>query len=223
MPVQIISTHTGVGVGPDGGSHQALEDIALMRVIPNMQVIVPCDFEEARKATIAISKTAKPNYLRLVRENTRDITTAETPFEIAKAQVFWESENPEITIIAVGPMVEQALLAAQELADEGIPTVVINSATIKPLDEKTILYWAQKTNAVVSAEIHQKIGGLGGALAELFAEKYPVAMEQVAVNNKFGQSGTNEELMKYYHVDKDAIVTASKKIISRKSLTENNL
>jgi len=216
MPVQIISTHTGVGVGPDGGSHQALEDIALMRVIPNMQVIVPCDYEEARKATIAISKTNKPNYLRLVRENTADITTAETSFEIGRAQVFWESENPEITIVAVGPMVEKSLLATQQLTDDGIHVVVINSATIKPLDEKTLLYWAQKTNAVVSAEIHQKNAGLGGALSELFAQHYPVAMEMVAVDDQFGQSGTGEELMKHYHLDTQAIIRACKKVLKRK-------
>ena len=218
MPVNIISTHTGVGVGPDGGSHQALEDIALMRVIPNMQVIVPCDYEEARKATQAISKNNTPNYLRLVRENTADITTEQTPFEIGKADVFWESDNPEITIIAVGPMVEQALIAAQKLEQENINVVVINSATIKPLDGKTLLYWAEKTKAVVSAETHQKIGGLGGALAELFAQKMPVAMEMIGVDDQFGQSGTGDELMKYYKLDSEAIINACKKILTRKKI-----
>ncbi len=216
VPVKIISTHTGVGVGPDGGSHQSLEDIALMRVIPNMIVVVPCDYEEARKATKAIGFKNKPSYLRLARENTAEITTNDTPFKIGKAELFWESEQPEIMIVAVGPMVEQALYAAQQLKEEGVDVVVLNSATIKPLDEKTILYWAEKTKAVVSAEAHQKIGGLGGALSELFAQKLPTAMEHVGVDDQFGQSGTGDELMKHYQLDADAIVQACKRILERK-------
>ena len=218
MPVNVVSTHTGVGVGPDGGSHQALEDIALMRVIPNMQVIVPCDYEEARKATQAISENNTPNYLRLVRENTSDITTEETPFEIGKAGLFWESDNPEITIIAVGPMVEQSIIAAKKLEEQNISVVVINSATVKPLDEKTILHWAEKTGCLVSAETHQKIGGLGGALSELLIQKMPIPMEIVGVDDTFGQSGTGDELMKYYKLDSEAIVDACKKVLIRKKI-----
>lgn len=215
VPVNIVSTHTGVGVGPDGGSHQALEDIALMRVIPNMEVIVPCDYEEAKKATKAIAKNNKADYLRLIRENTAEITTEKTPFEIGKAQIFWESENPDIMIVAVGPMVEQALLAAKKLEKEGITVIVINSATIKPLDKKMLLTWERRVKAVVAAEVHQKIGGLGSALAELFTQNLPIIMEFVAVDDRFGQSGTGDELMKYYQLDDVAIIKACKKALKR--------
>ena len=216
MPVNIIATHTGLGVGPDGGSHQALEDIALMRVIPRMQVIVPCDFEEAKKATQAIAETNSPSYLRLAREKTANITTEHAQFKIGKAQVFWQGENPVATIVAVGPMVEQALHAARSLHEEGVSVVVINSASIKPLDRETLLYWARQTGAVVSAETHQRAGGLGSVLAELYAEQYPVPMEFVGVNDQFGQSGTGQELMVYYGLDAQHIHDAVKRVITRK-------
>lgn len=216
VPVNVVATHTGVAVGPDGGTHQPLEDIALMRVIPNMEVIVPCDFEEAKKATKAIAKNNKPNYLRLTREKTSVITSSATPFKIGEAQVFWESDNPEVVIIAVGPMVEESLRAAKKLSEMGIGSIVINSHTIKPLDEKTLLHWVGKVGAVVSAETHQKNGGLGGALAELFIQNKPVPMEFVGVNDAFGQSGDGAELMKYYKLDSNAIVAATEKVIKRK-------
>lgn len=216
VPVNVVATHTGVAVGPDGGTHQPLEDIALMRVIPNMQVVVPCDFEEAKKTTKAIAKNNKPNYLRLTREKTTVITTPETPFKIGEAQVFWESENPEAVIVAVGPMVEESLRAAKKLSEEGIEVVVINSHTIKPLDQKTLFHWVEKVGAVVSAEAHQKNAGLGSALSELFVQNYPVPMEFVAVDDKFGQSGDGPELMKYYKLDSDAVIEAVKKVIKRK-------
>ncbi len=208
VPVKIIGSHSGLAVGPDGGTHQAIEDIALMRVIPNMEVIVPCDALEAYKATLAIAKSGKPAYLRLAREKTPLVTTKETPFEIGKAQILYESKNPQVAIIAIGPMVHQALIAAEELEIHGVGSIVVNSATVKPLDTETILDVARRVEGIVTAETHQIAGGLGSAVAELLAQEMPIKMAFVGVKDRFGQSGTGTELMSHYGLGVKDIVHA---------------
>ena len=220
-PVKIIGSHAGVSVGPDGGTHQATEDIAITRVLPNMVVISPCDAIEARKATLAIAQTKAPTYLRLIREKTPVITTDATPFEIGKAQVFFESEKPDVLIVATGALVHKALVAAHELAEKGIggkkiAATVINLATIKPLDEETIVAHAKKAGAVVTVEEHQVHGGMGSAVAECLAKNCPVPIEFDGVHNKFGQSGTPDELIKHYGMDVPDVVKAAEKVVGRK-------
>ncbi|MBI2049284.1 MAG: transketolase family protein [Parcubacteria group bacterium] len=215
VSVKIVGAHAGVSVGPDGATHQALEDIALMRVQPNMKVIVPADAEEARKATYAAAFMEGPVYLRFAREKTPVFTTADSPFEIGKANVLWEAKNPEVTIIACGPLVHNALLAAKELENE-IATVVINNHTIKPMDKETIIAYAKKTGAAVTVEEHQIAGGMGSAVAELLAAEYPVPMEFVGVHDKFGQSGEPDELIEHYGMGVGHIKEAIRKAISRK-------
>lgn len=215
--VVIAGSHAGVSVGPDGGTHQALEDIALMRVIPNMIVITPCDALEAKKAILEAlnGKTKTPVYIRLAREKTPIITTEETPFEIGKAGVFFESKNPEVTIVACGSLVHKALTVASQLEKDGIGSVVINLSTIKPLDFKTILEFAKKTKAVVTVEEHQVAGGLGSAVSEFLSENFPVPIEFVAVKDKFGQSGTPEELLEHYGLGEKNIREAVDKVLAR--------
>jgi len=216
VPVIVCGMHAGVSVGPDGATHQMLEDIALMRAMPNMIVISPCDAEEGRKATVAAAKLGKPVYLRFAREKTPVMTTAETPFEIGKAQVFWKGSAPQVAVFATGPLVHNALLAAQALEKEGISATVVNVHTIKPLDETTIIAAAQEAGAAVTVEEHQVNGGLGGALAELFAKKLPVPLEMIAVQDRFGQSGEPKELVEYYGLGASAIAEAIKRVIPRK-------
>ncbi|MFA5736979.1 MAG: transketolase C-terminal domain-containing protein [Candidatus Paceibacterota bacterium] len=215
--VKIVGSHAGLSVGADGASHQALEDIALMRVLPNMTVVVPADAEEAQKATIAIADLKGPVYLRLSREKTPVITISETPFEIGRALVVRETERPQVTIIACGLMVYRALIAAKKLSVEGVECTVINNHTIKPLDKKNLLIAIEKAGAVVVAEEHQKIAGLGGAIAELLAENYPVPLEFVGVDNLFGQSGNATELLELYGLGIDDIVVAVRKVLKRKN------
>jgi len=214
--VKIASTHAGLNVGPDGGSHQMLEDIALTRVLPKMTVVVPCDAIEAKKATLAIAQTIGPTYLRLTREKSPVITTADTPFEIGKVNVLVEPEKPEAVIIACGPLVYNSLMAVRKLEREGIKVMVINNHTIKPLDEKTILESAQKAGAVVTVEEHEQAGGMGSAIAELLAKNYPVPIEFIGVADRFGQSGESAELLAHYGLDTDGIVEAARKVIKRK-------
>jgi transketolase len=214
-PVKIVGSHAGISVGPDGGTHQAIEDIALTRVIPRMVVISPCDAIEARKATIACAKTNTPVYLRLAREKTPIITTEETPFEIGKAQIFFESENPQVTIIATGALVHKALLAAKSLEAEGIGSIVVNLSTIKPLDSETILSAVKRASKVVTVEEHQIMGGMGSAVAELLSQTMPAPQEFVGVRDQFGQSGTPDELIEHYSMGEKGIVEAVKKVISR--------
>jgi transketolase len=216
VPVKIAGAHAGLSVGPDGATHQALEDIALMRVQPHMTVLYPCDSEEARKATLAAAAHPGPVYIRLAREKTPIMTTAETPFAIDKANILWESEHkPEVVIFATGPLVYQALQAAKALEFK-VPTVVVNIASIKPLDTATILAAVKDAGAVVTVEEHQKAGGLGSAIAELLSAEYAVPIEFVAVHDRFGQSGTSEELYKEYGLDTDHIMTAVQKALTRK-------
>lgn len=214
--VKIAGSHAGVSVGPDGGTHQALEDIALTRVLPRMTVISPCDAIEARKATIAAAKHAGPTYIRLTREKTPVITTDGTPFEIGRSEIFYQTnEKAEVGIIATGALVHQALLAAKQLETEGLAIKVLNLSTIKPLDEKGILSLARETGAIVTVEEHQIAGGMGSAVSEFLAATYPVQIAFVGVNNRFGQSGEPEELIEHYGMGVDSIVAAVRKLRSR--------
>jgi transketolase len=211
VPVIVCGMHAGVSVGPDGATHQMLEDMALMRAMPNMIVISACDAIEAQKATAAAAKTGKPVYMRFGRDKTPVITTAETPFEIGKAQIFWKGTKPKVAIFATGPVLHNALLAAQQLEKENIAVTVVNVATIKPLDEK-IIEIAKEAGVVVTVEEHQVNGGLGSAIAELLAKNAPLPMEFIGVQNQFGQSGEPKELIEHYGMGVSHIITAVKKL-----------
>ncbi|MDO8504674.1 MAG: transketolase C-terminal domain-containing protein [Candidatus Liptonbacteria bacterium] len=214
--VKIAGHHAGISVGPDGATHQAVEDIATMRVMANMRVIVPCDSIEARKATVAAAKIWGPVYLRFQREKTPVMTTEDTPFVPGRAVVLWQSKKPQVAIIGCGGLLYEALLAAKDLEKEKIGTVVLNSHTIKPLDEKKILELTRKYGAIVTVEEHQISGGLGGAVAEFLAKHHPVPMEFVGLQNTFAESGTSDELLKKYGMKAKDIKSAVKKVIKRK-------
>lgn len=214
--VKIAGAHTGISVGPDGATHQAVEDIATMRVMANMRVLAPCDWIEAKKATIAAAKIWGPVYLRFAREKTPVITTEETPFTPGKALILWQSKKPQVAIIACGPLVYQALVAAHELEQEKIGTLVLDSHTIKPLDEAGILAAAKKCGAVVTVEEHQVTGGLGGAIAEFLAKKHPTPMEFIGLQNTFGESGSPAQLLEKYGMEVKDIKNAVKKVLKRK-------
>ena len=214
-PVKIAGSHTGISVGPDGGTHQAIEDIAITRVIPRMVVLSPCDAIEAKKATLASVDTGTPVYIRLAREKTPVMTTELTPFGIGEAQIFWQSANPQAGIIATGALLHRALLAAKELEEKGIEVEVMNLSTIKPLDEKAILKFAKKVGRIVTAEEHQIRGGMGSAVAECLAQNFPVPMEFIGVDDLFGQSGTPDELIEHYGMGTKNIINAVNKILKR--------
>lgn len=216
QPVKIVGSHAGISVGPDGGTHQAIEDMAIMRVIPNMIVIAPCDTIEARKATLALAENGKPTYLRLAREKTPVMTTPETPFEIGKLYTMWESERKDVAIIGCGPLLHNALVAAKEFAGKGIGVSVINMHTIKPLDEEGLLKVAQEHGAIVTVEEHQIHGGLGGAIAEFLAKNHPVPIEFIGVHDQFGQSGTPDELIAEYRMTAADIAKAVETVLQRK-------
>ncbi len=207
--------HAGVLTGPDGGTHQALEDLAMMRALPNMIVISSCDSVESHKATVAAAKVGKPVYLRCAREKTPVMTTAETPFEIGKVQLFWKGENPQATIFSTGPLTHNALLAAQALEKEGVNVLVVNVHTLKPLDPE-IVTLAKQAGAVVTVEEHQVHGGLGGAIAELLAKEAPMPIEFIGVQDEFGQTGNAAELIEHYKMGASHITGAVKKVIGRK-------
>ena len=213
-PVKVVGSHAGVSVGPDGATHQMLEDIALMRVLPKMVVIVPCDAVEAEKATLAMAEDPRPNYLRLAREASPIITTADAPFEIGKAYVL--ERGTDVTIIACGTMVYQALLAADKLYKAGIEAEVINVPTIKPLDTETILKSVRTTGCVVTAEEGQIAGGLGGAIAELLAEECPAPMIRIGMKDHFGESGEPNELLKHFGLDAKHIELAAHHVVDKK-------
>lgn len=217
-PVKIAGSHAGISVGPDGGTHQAVEDIALMRVMPNMIVLSPCDSVEAKKATLAAAKIDKPVYIRLAREKTPVMTTEDTPFTIGEAQVFWNSADgkADVAIIATGALVYKALKVAKELEKEKKAVVVVNLATIKPFDTKTIIRVAEQAGAVVTVEEHQIAGGMGSAVAECLAAHQPVPVEFVGVKDVFGQSGTPAELIEHYGMGEKAIKEAVLKVLKRK-------
>ena len=214
-PVKIAGSHAGISVGPDGGTHQAIEDIAITRVIPRMVVLSPCDAIEAKKATLASMDTGTPVYIRLAREKTPVMTTELTPFGIGEAQIFWQSANPQAGIIATGALLHRALLAAKELEEKGTEVEVMNLSTIKPLDEKAILKFAKKVGRIVTAEEHQIRGGMGSAVAECLAQNFPVPMEFIGVDDLFGQSGTPEELIEHYGMSTQSIIKAVDKILKR--------
>ncbi len=216
-PVKIIGAQSGLNIGHYGVTHQGLEDIALTRVIPNINVIVPSDYLEAKKATLEMAKIDKPFYMRLPRIESPVYTTEKTPFKIGKANILTESKKPEVTIIATGLMVYDALLAYRELEKSGIETIVINMHTIKPLDTETIIKYARLTGAVVTIEEHQVIGGLGSAVSETLAQNFPVPIEILGVKDRFGQSGKPKELFKEYGLTKENIEKAVKKVIARKN------
>lgn len=212
--VKIIGAHTGVSVGPDGATHQALEDLAITRVLPNLTVIQPCDANEAAKATTAIAHAAGPHYLRLTREKTPLITTQESPFEIGKANVL--KEGKDVALIGCGPVLYNGIKAALELEPGNIQVLVINCHTIKPLDEATIIWAAKLTGAVVTLEEHQVNGGLGSAVAECLVKNYPVPQEFVGMPNTFGESGAPSELWEKYGMGVESIKQAIQKVIKRK-------
>lgn len=218
--VKIAGHHAGLMTGPDGATHQATEDIAIMRALPNMRVFVPCDAIEAKKATIAAAKIWGPAYIRFSREKSPVVTTEATPFAPGKAEIFWHpsagGKKPQVMIVACGVLVRNALMAAKELEEDGIGSVVLNVHSIKPLDEPKIVEWAKKSGAVVSVEEHQVAGGLGGAVAEVLAKAAPVPMEMIGMQNTFGESGEPWELIKKYGMDTKDIVKAAKKAIRRK-------
>ncbi len=218
VPVKIAGMHAGVSVGPDGATHQALEDMALMRVQPNMAVLSPCDAEEAYKATLAAAAHPGPVYIRFAREKTQTLTTAETPFVLGKANTVWmpkEGATPAVTVFATGPLLGNALLAAQELEAE-IPVSVINIHTIKPLDVPAVVAGAKAAGAVVTVEEHQIAGGLGSVIAEALAQHCPVPIEYIGVHDQFGQSGTPKELIEHYGMGVVHIKAAIKKAAGRK-------
>lgn len=232
VPVKIAGSHAGVSVGPDGGTHQAIEDIALTRIIPRMVVISPCDAIEARKATIAAAQTKNPTYIRLAREKTPIITTDASPFEIGKAQVVFEpmsgmmpdgSANeprplaPTAAIIATGALLHKALVVAREFETQGIGVLVVNLSTIKPLDTVAVIDAARRAGAVVTVEEHQIAGGMGSAVAECLAANHPVPIEFVGVADRFGQSGTPDELIEHYGMGVADIKKAVSKVMARKA------
>jgi transketolase len=213
-PVKIVGSHAGVSVGPDGATHQMLEDVAIMRTLPNMVVLAPCDSIEAEKMTVAMAKDKRPNYMRLAREATPIFTTAETPFEIGKAYVF--DKGTDVTIIATGTMTYQALMAAEKLFKDGIDAEVVHVPTIKPLDTETILKSVKKTGAVVTAEEGQIIGGLGGAIAELLGEELPTPLVRVGMKDRYGESGKPAELLEHFGLTAKHIALAAHQVLHKK-------
>ncbi len=216
-PVKIIGAQSGLNIGHYGVTHQGLEDIGLMRTIPGVAIVVPADAEEAKKATIEIAKLTGPVYMRLPRMETPVFTTEKSPFKVGRAELLWESKAPEVAIIACGVLVYEALLAARALEKKGMEVLVINSHTVKPLDEQTIIRAAKLTGAVVTVEEHQVKGGLGSAVSELLVKNFPVPMEFIGVQDKFGQSGTPKELFEEYGLSAKYIEEAVKKLIARKN------
>ncbi len=216
--VILVGSHAGLNVGPDGASHQALEDIALMRVLPNMAVVCPADALEARKAILSAIEYSNSVYIRLPREKSPVFTTEETSWEIGKSQVLWlpKSEKKQfsgITIFVCGYLVYKALEVAKELEQEGISITVINNSAIKPLDKETILKWAKKSKAIITLEEHQIAGGMGSAIAEFLSENHPLPIKFMGIRNEFGQSGQAEELLTKYNLDKKTIKQTVKEMI----------
>ena len=201
--VKVIGAHAGISVGPDGATHQALEDIAIMRSLPNMIVVVPADYQQTVKATMAIAKFKGPAYMRFAREKTPQFTTKKTPFQIGKAQVL--KNGKDVCLIGAGPVVHECLVAAEKLQRKGINASVINSHTIKPLDKKTILVEVKKCHCVVTVEEAQIIGGLGGAVAELLSEHLPKRLKRIGVKDHYGESGSPNELLKKLGFDAQSI------------------
>jgi len=215
LNVKFGGAHGGISVGPDGATHQALEEISIMRVLPGMTVIVPTDYYETKKAVIAAEKIDGPVYIRFGREKVPVVTSEDAEFEVGKANIM--REGSDVTIVACGPMVAEALDAADELAKDEIEAEVINLHTIKPIDKDAIIASAKKTGAVVTAEEHQMAGGMGSAVMEVLAQNHSVPIEMVGINDTFGESGQPRELMEKYGITYKEIIQQSKKVIQRKS------
>jgi len=213
LNVKIIASHAGITVGEDGATHQIMEDIGLMKMLPNMTVINTCDFNQTKAATLAIVKHIGPVYLRFGRPVVPNFTPENQTFEIGKANIL--REGKDVTIIATGHLVWHALEAAEQLKERGVDAEVINIHTIKPLDEAVILQSVRKTKCMVTAEEHFRNGGLGDSIAQLLAREFPVPMEMVAVNDHFGESGTPEQLMQKYGLDTPHVVLAVEKVLQR--------
>ena len=216
LPAKVCGMHAGIQTGPDGATHQMLEDVSIMRAMPNMIVVVPGDAEEARKATYDAAFNGKPTYLRFGREKMPQFTTAETPFEIGKAYYLWKAEKPDVGIIGCGSLLYEALVAAKQLSEEGISVSVLNSHTVKPLDEEAVISLAREAGALVTVEEHQVTGGLGGAVAECVTRNHPVPIEYIGMQDEFGESGTADQLIKHFNLGADSIVEAVKKVKNRK-------
>ncbi|MDE1970496.1 MAG: transketolase family protein [Patescibacteria group bacterium] len=216
--VKIIGSHAGISVGPDGATHQAIEDIATMRAIPTMKVFVPCDVHEADRITYAIASLDGPCYVRLAREKTPVVTTEHTPFEFGKVSWFWlpHKEKFDVTVFVAGPLMYHALQAAQMLEREGVDTAVVNVATVKPLDEEGVEAAVVRSGAGVVVEEHQILGGLGGAIAECVAKRFPVPLEFIGMQDTFGESGPPDALIEKYGMGVTHIVAAAKRVILRK-------
>ena len=212
LNVKLAGAHAGLSVGPDGATHQALEDVALMRVLPNMTVVVPCDAVETEKATLALAEREGPCYIRFGREAVPVITDEDSPFEIGKANVL--RDGKDAVLFANGAMVYEGLEAAKQLAGEGIDLMVVNLHTVKPLDQEAVLAAARKTGRVITAEEHQAAGGMGSAVAECLAQHYPVPMRILGMQDGFGESGAPDELMKRYGFSSDAIYQAVKDFVA---------
>ena len=215
LDVKIAPTHAGVSVGPDGGSHQMVEDIALMRVLPNMRVLVPADFAAAKAAIKLAAETPGPVYIRMGRASVPCVYDESSVFEVGRAKVL--REGSDVAIVACGVEIDEALKAAEALAEKGVSAEVIDAFSIKPLDEETILSSARKTGCVVTAEEHSVIGGLGGAVAELLSEKLPLPLVRVGMRDCFGTSGEMAELMREFELDAPAIASAVDEALSRKN------
>ena len=224
VPVKIVGAHAGFGASMYGATHESLEDIALMRVMPNMVVVSPCDYEEAKKATFAVANNGKPTYLRLARQESPAISTplrqgfTGQEFEIGKANVLIENKNPRVLIVGCGSILSEAIDASGELEKSGIGSVVLNLHTIKPIDEQALTRFAKIAGAVVTVEEHQVMGGLGSAVAEVLAKNFPVPMEFVGVKDLFGESARDpDELWEKFGIKKENIIEAVKKVIARKN------
>ncbi len=214
LNVKIGGAHGGISVGPDGATHQAMEEISIIRAIPNMKMVVPCDYWESYKATLAAAAEPGPVYIRFGREDVPVVTEESTPFRFGKGEIY--AEGKDLTIIACGVMVYEALRARETLAERGIGARVVNLHTLKPLDRALIEQCARETGAIVTAEEHQVNGGLGGAVAEAVVQSNPVPMEFVAVHDRFGQSGKPAELMDAFGLRAKDIVAATEKVLARK-------
>lgn len=214
--VKIIGAHAGISVGPDGATHQAIEDMAIMRVLPNMIVIAPCDVHEARKVTMWAAEYEGPVYIRLARENLPVVTTEESPFEFGKGQVFMSPDTgveKKAAIIVTGSVAHNALVAGKKLNEAGVGATVVNMPTVKPLDTELVLELAQEHELVVTVETHQRAGGLGGAVAEYLSEVHPTRVLRIGVDDEFGQSGEPDELIAHYGMDADSIVKKVQEVL----------
>ncbi len=212
LPVKIAGSHAGVSVGADGGTHQALEDLSLLLPVPNIEVVVPVDANEAQKATVEIAKTASASYIRLARAKTPTITRKDAHFELGKPYLLWESESPDILIVGAGPILTEALKAALELKDFGIEVSVLNVHTLKPLDSEEILKHAEQVKGVIVMEEHQTVGGIGALVAQLLSKHSPKPMRFIGVSDMFGHSGKPEELYREFGLNCKSTVASAKEL-----------